>query len=173
MSEKSKQPNRRRRGRSRGGNRQAPVRTVHEDVRQNIFRRLRNPIGLIVGMMVVFGAIWAGQAFAEETSGVEATAPIEETVEIGFKSRLSKAWGYLTDGDPTAIVTETDDAVAARLAQTEVLEATLESERDALIEERADLKAERAELDAEYGRLNKRKAALTQCVAAALEEADE
>lgn len=186
MSQKRRQPNRRS---TSGTSRPAPVRSVagEADARPStvskLFHLLRNPIGLIVGTVILLGGVWAFQAKVAHAEGIDGSVPVapvleeplteapvaEPTESVGFKGRLGKAWSYL-NGDPSEIVAEADADVEARLAQIEILEKQTAEESAHLRELMDEVEQIKAENQARQSALVETRSALVSCVNAAIKE---
>jgi len=146
-----------------------------------LFAKLKTPLGLIVGAVVLFGAIWGFQAAQAEPvelpvetvevtdvptveADAEAEAPSEEK---GMQGKLSKAWDYLR-GDSSAIVAEADADVEARLAQVEILEAQVSSDQDRMIEMMDEVEQMRQDAASERVALVEMRSQLVTCVNTAM-----
>lgn len=141
-----------------------------------VSKGVKRIVGVIVAAAVVYACVFLfmqNQAQAAEPAPpTDVTAEVvEEPVEA--PSRLKQAFGFLFDGDATAIVAEYEQALASKAAELDSRSAAITEREIELADAEASVAAAKEETQAYRDAIKAKHDALTSCVLQAMKGGDQ
>ena len=122
-------------------------------------------------LILCVSAFYAENASAEEIDvPAEPVEVVEAHEDPSLAARIKNAIKYATSGDSSAIVTEADDNLQARLTEIEADEAAIAAEKAEIESVREELQQMRESLVKRGETLTKMQTKLTQCIVNATQE---
>lgn len=141
-----------------------------------VSKGVKRIVGVVVAAIVVYACVFL--FMQNQAQAAEPAPPADVTVEVAEEpveapSRLKQAFGFLFDGDATAIVAEYERALASKAAELDSRAAAIAEREIELAEAEAATAQAKDETSAYRDAIKAKHDALTACVLQAMQGGDQ